>query len=871
MIHQRHSPKRGAFLGAFALSIVSADVPAEPIERIEVTGTNIRRIAGESGLPIQIITREDLEKGGVMTASDVLDRISAHQSVSSWNDAKGIGDSNGAYTSASLRGLGQDRTLILFNGRRLAPYALSRGAAIDLSAIPLLAIERVEVLKDGASAIYGTDAIGGVINFILRKDFSGIEINATGLSTQQGGGETWRVNGTAGYGDLAKQRFNLFLNVDHVRQRALAAVDREFSRTGYLPELFIDGTSSYSTPANITQRDRNDQDADLGSPGACARPLTFRTPAAPLQCRFDAARLADILPPSEKTTVLGRVTALLTPNLSLFSEGSLYHGAFQYRVTPAPVFDVMLPSSRFYPAAYVTAQGGDPNLPIDVLYRLLPFGPRVAEGITDQGRIVTGLQGSAGKWEYEGALSYTANREISRLAGGFVSVAGYHSLFQGGLIDPFGNHVEQVSQALRSIALTGKIAESKASQTGFDLKASGDFVSLPAGPLGVAVGLEGRREKLDLVNDPALESGDIVGLSSEPGVSGVTRRVGSAFVEANAPLAKGFEVNVAVRTDRYSDFGTTTNPKVTLRWEATSNMLLRASAGTGFRAPSLFDLFEPVKIIQRDGFEDFLRCPTTGAPSDCAGSIHIRTGGNSTLGPERSKQANVGLVLENAGSSASVDYYRVKLRDRIGDPAPTPDRIVRGPPDPHFPELPGPILLFDLAKTNGGLLETSGVDLDVRSRTEPAPYGRVGLSLTGTYVLTYKADDASEFPTGPGRATGSGGAVPRWRHYAALDWSSGPFGATLAQTFQNGYTEPVIAFCRPTCTVFRRVGSYSKVDLQMRYSGFPRTRLTAGVFNLADRNPPLSGQLGSFQAGFDPRYADPRGRTYYLSVGYSIH
>src|SRR4051812_12393176 len=120
MIHQRHSPKRGAFLGAFALSIVSADVPAEPIERIEVTGTNIRRIAGESGLPIQIITREDLEKGGVMTASDVLDRISAHQSVSSWNDAKGIGDSNGAYTSASLRGLGQDRTLILFNGRRLA-------------------------------------------------------------------------------------------------------------------------------------------------------------------------------------------------------------------------------------------------------------------------------------------------------------------------------------------------------------------------------------------------------------------------------------------------------------------------------------------------------------------------------------------------------------------------------------------------------------------------------------------------------------------------------------------------------------------------------------------------------------------------------
>jgi iron complex outermembrane receptor protein len=178
-------------LGAAAQQAIA---PAHS-EKIEVTGTNIRRADSETGLPVQVITRDDMERAGIQTAQDLVDRISAHQSAAGHNDAKGIGSASGSFSAASLRGLGSDKTLVLLNGRRLAPYALSLGTTIDISSIPMGAIERVEVLKDGASAVYGTDAIGGVINFILRKDFTGVEVAGTILATQQGGGGSRRATG----------------------------------------------------------------------------------------------------------------------------------------------------------------------------------------------------------------------------------------------------------------------------------------------------------------------------------------------------------------------------------------------------------------------------------------------------------------------------------------------------------------------------------------------------------------------------------------------------------------------------------------------------------------------------------------------------
>src|SRR6266567_1869807 len=193
------------------------------LEKVLVTGSNIRRIEGESGLPVQVITHEELTNGGVQTVQELLDRISANQSFGGFNEAKGEGSLLVGFTAASLRGLGSQRTLVLMNGRRLAPYALSGGQSVDLSGIPISALEKVEILKDGASAVYGTDAIGGVINFILRKDFQGAEVNANYYATDRGGGNNGRVNLTVGRGDLAKDKYNFFVSADYFKQDPLKA------------------------------------------------------------------------------------------------------------------------------------------------------------------------------------------------------------------------------------------------------------------------------------------------------------------------------------------------------------------------------------------------------------------------------------------------------------------------------------------------------------------------------------------------------------------------------------------------------------------------------------------------------------------------
>src|SRR2546421_322518 len=204
---------------------------AQKIEKIEVTGSNIKRIEGESALPVTVINRQDIEKTGATTAAELLNTLSA-VSAGGYSLSQGIGEAGRpGNTSVSLRGLGDTNTLILLNGRRLANYAFSiTGGATNLNQIPVSAIERVEVLKDGASAIYGTDAIGGVINFILRKDFQGAEVNTNYFATEQGGGNNGRINVTAGVGDLASNKYNIFITADYFKQHSLKASQRNSTR-----------------------------------------------------------------------------------------------------------------------------------------------------------------------------------------------------------------------------------------------------------------------------------------------------------------------------------------------------------------------------------------------------------------------------------------------------------------------------------------------------------------------------------------------------------------------------------------------------------------------------------------------------------------
>jgi iron complex outermembrane receptor protein len=875
-----------------------AQQTAQTKERIEVTGSNIKRVEGEGALPVTVISKQDIAASGITTAQDLLDRLPINTSFGSFNEAGGEGAGLVGFTGISLRGFGTNRTLVLVNGKRVAPYALSNqiGGGADLSAIPVAVIERVEILKDGASAVYGSDAIAGVVNFILRKDFKGVEASVTYLDTDQGGGKQQRANASVGFGDLNKQRFNVYFTADYLKQDPLKASQRPFSSSAYIPALGIDRTSGNSLPANISQPGgfsgtHNPTIPATGATSAsCLPPLSFPTVGSPNQCRFDFASVIETIPNFTKENYMGRGTLQINANTQAYIEGSYYKGKFDQRISPTPIgpgivldnADITItPTNPFYPAAYIASlPGGNTSLPVLASYRSVELGPRWDEAKVDQQRVVAGIEGFAGGWDWAASVNYTKNNQVDSYKGGYVSEAAFGPLFQSGQINPFAINTGANAAALAGTQVTGDASDNTAKNYGFDAKVSKEIYQMKNGPMAFALGVDGRKEQLDLINAAFLSTGDIIGgLGAIPSLTGSNRRVYAMYGELNVPILSNLEADLAVRYDHYSDFGSTTNPKVTVRYQPTHDLLLRAAYGTGFRAPTLYDLFQPQLRTNTNGsHDDPLRCPTTQLVTDCNLQFNALQGGNAALQPEKSHQWYAGLVWEPTNAmSLGVDYFRIYVKNlitTIDDATIFADfasfgtsNIIRGPVDPHFPNLPGPITAVLENSVNVGKQETDGFDFDATYRFPTMSWGRFTARFNGTYTMNWKQStfDSSDYPNFVGQRGAGYQAIPRWHHYATIDWTSGAWGATFAQNYVLGYTEPSL-----TGPGNRRVGDVEMYDFQGRFTGFKNVSVSLGVRNLFDRAPPTSNQDFTFQVGYDPSYGDPRGRMYYGTVTVSF-
>jgi iron complex outermembrane recepter protein len=875
--------------------LVSAQDAAEPrgVIRIEVTGTNIPRTEGEAALPLQIITREDIERSGSASVAELMSKVSAN--VGGFNDQLSIGNQIQPFprpglSSVNLRGIGDGSTLVLINGRRVANYAFD-GGAVDVSAIPLAAIDRVEILKDGASAIYGTDAIAGVVNFILRKDFQGVEVTGLGSWSEQGGGNQYQATASAGYGDITTDKFNVFVTLNYQKDEILRAADREFARTGFRPDqgLLIGNPASF--PANI---DVPDQVLGPNYATGCAPPTSFPITADGFKfCAFDPVSLADILPPVERTSVFGRATFQVRPDLQLFAEASYTYNQFGLSIQPSPAFrrfstqglPVLYPAGGpFYPTDFAAANGLSGDL--SLWYRTVPLGNRLNDVDTHALRAVVGADGFFRGWDYNAAILYSRNRQSDNFASGYVSERKLLDAMATGLINPFGPSGPEGDALLASTQVYGAFHSATGSTLLIDAKASRDIYRLPAGPLAIALGGEGRRENLDNTFAPLANTGDVLAAGGEHHSVSGSRNVWAFYAEASVPLATNLETQLAARYDHYSDFGSTVNPKVALRWQPSRALLLRSSWGTGFRAPTMYDLYTPrQRVFTEPGpdFPDPIRCPVTDLPSDCFGGFPAVIGGNPDLQPETSEQFNAGVVWQPAPElSLALDYWKINKsgpitgiseRDVLVVGAPfEATNIIRGPVDPEFPGLPGPIQTVILHSENFGNVRTSGYDVDIAWRGRVTSIGQFSLGFNGTYVRTFRLQ------FGPGDSLSLAGnndgnyAIPRWRHHASLTWNQGPWSATLGQTFQSGYDEADQRLCDPegqNCTR-RRVGTYTVWDLQAQYTGFKRTTIVVGVKNLLDRDPPFAQWNPGLAAGYDPTYADPRGRVFYTRLNYAF-
>jgi len=806
------------------------------LSKIEVTGSHISRLDLEGPTPLLVLDKDYIEQSGASTTYELLSKLPLNNGALV-NENKTQGTTPGAST-INLRGLGQGATLILINGRRIANYSYPlAGAAtfVDLNSIPLAAIERVEVMKDGASAIYGADAIAGVVNVITRKNYVGTEVTAGYGVSQEGDADETSFSLVTGKGS---DKSNLTFTLDYFKRDGFLLGARDFSRTAdhtiSQPEFGIDYTTFGSGTNTLDGHPANYVSTDFAT-------QVFNN-------NFDPNPYISAVPDSE------RVGGTVSFNVDINEEFSFFTRAFLGRVTTneqAAPMSTIFGDGIIFPAAHPTNPEG---VDLILFWRMTDLGPRKDEIVTDNQNIVAGFKGIIKDWDFEAAVNY--GRSESVLTGqNYYSASALQTAFNNDQLDPFGTSSAADLNAIR--ISVKRMAESET--IGADAKVIGEISQTDAGPINLALGVETRRDELIDTPDSQIESGDVPGQSGTR--SSGHRSLLSTFAELNIPVSDKTEMQLAARIDDYSDFGTTTNPKIAVRYKPVSNLVLRASAGTAYKAPPLPSMYSSTTGIVTESVVDTTRCLAVG---DC--SSRRRNGtltGNQDLESEESTSFFLGAVFEAVKNfTVGLDYWKYEMSNVISydtqyildNEAAFPGVVVRGAP--VIPGDPGPILSIDDKYRNVAKVETDGIDLDLRY-VWMTDSGSVTLRSLTSRTLSYRR----QFTPESGLTTELGEfRNPKIRSALMLGWQGGDIGVSLTGNYIGEHKDR-------NYNLSHTIDSYTTWDTQFRYQGWKNTKLTIGINNLLDEDPPFSN---NDNLGYDYTLYDPTGRFYYASLNYQF-
>jgi len=891
---------------------------ATPVQRVEITGSSIRRVDNEGSLPVQTVTRAEIDKTGATTVEELMGNISAVSSVGGTFSAAGAGSSTYGEATVSLRGLGSNKTLILVNGHRLANYATD-GTSVDINSIPLSAVDKVEILKDGASGVYGSDAIGGVINFILRKNYKGFELTAnTGMSTEGHTGAHNKVGAVWGFGDFETDRYNIMFTADIYKSNPIYGSQRSYANqsednvnglfdasatpSGAL-RTFVPNTTPNS--GGVIPNTLLNQGKGLGnplSPNNCAQNGSFFG-AAEGTCRFNAAPFVPLTPDVQRQDFSFNARFKLDDNNEFYVDSFVVHSltTTQEQFSPYSVSFmasdlafvtkniypaiILSPSNPNYPTSYLagTAAAGQP---VTVSYRAFDAGGRHHTDTSDQIHFVAGFRGTTFH-DFDYDLSYTHNSSnvVENVQAGYQSMTAVASLLSNNnAFNPFTQYqTPALAAQIKATNYVGNMMNSTLSTDSVDGHISGELFKLPAGMVGFAAGASVRNENMDYSPSAAYQSGDISGYGGQALPFSVSRHSESVFGELSIPVIKHLDADLAVRTDAYPSV-TTTNPKVSLRFQPVSQLLFRTSYGKGFREAALPELYSPQTFGTSGSFTD----PVTNVKNQ----FNTTSGGNPTLQPEKSKQWSFGVAADvTKDLSVSVDYWNIRINNLVTtlDPQFIVDQAAAGAgayTGLVSRDSAGNITNIQSTNLNAGGEKTSGVDVDIKWRLlKSEDLGTFGARLNGTYTHDFivTLPDGTVQPNAVGvtvdsqgnalNAVQAGGILFRWKHLLSLDWAKGAYGATLSQNFQTGYYDswPGINGGNSSVNAPTKIGSMSLWNLQGTYSGVKHLQLTAGVKNMFNKQPPTVTGLGLyFQEGYDPSYYDPMGRNVYLNAKYSF-
>lgn len=900
-------------------SAVFAQTATTTLERIEVTGSALRRIDSESALSVQVLTKEDVARTGVTSTEQLLQSISALSSAGSTNNATGAGSSTYGNSTISLRGLESARTLVLVNGRRLATFA-NGSAAVNVNVIPLAAIDRVEILKDGASSIYGSDAMAGVVNFILAKSFDGVEVSVTvGTPSASGGGKNRKATIAAGFGGVDSS-FKGVVSASVEKETALFAKDRKYAATGnnfpyYTAAATGQGNIEGAVVPGAYPNDRvagqfgNSPGTGFGNPlaalGKCADINMFdagKTNKGNPYCQYDSNGFVGLVPERELSNLTGNVSFKLSPAVELFADvmysKSTVIQTFQasplrrsFAVTDNRLINekvdpslIIYPSNPNYPTAYLTQYA--PQLlgkPLAVTARVTDFGGRQSTDIATQTRIVTGAKGTIADQDYEIAFMQNVSKLDGQLTGGYFSITDYNRIIN----DPSNNwnpwsptgQSAALLTKLKTAEYVGPSLAGESKNEGIDAKLTGDLFKLAGGSAQYAVGVQSRKDTLMRTPADKPGTGDISGAGGAAFAINKGRDTTGVFAELNMPVVKGLEANVSARTDNFSDFGTANTYKLSGRWQPSPQVLVRASTNTGFRAPTLPELFQPQILGSTEQFND------NGPGGTGATNLQVNgiTGGNDKLKAEKSKAQSLGMVFSPAKNlSIGVDWFQIKIDDIIQTPG-AQEVVTRfRAKDPAFAGLvklsagTNDIDTVTTVTSNLGTADVSGFDLFANYR-QAMGSGRFDVAFNGTLMTKFDQTSPSGFISHkigtivdddgtPVLGADAGGVILKWKHSLGFTWTHGDWATTVTQNYTDKYRagndlndEAVY------------VAAQSIYDLNLTYRVTKNAKVMFGIKNLFDAQPgtfvPASNQ---FQAGYDITQYDPRGRFVYVSGSYKF-
>lgn len=882
-------------LSAVAVAVIVANShmaiaqDEKQVERIEVTGSHIKRTDMEGPSPVQTLSAADLAATGSTDLIGALQKLPVSGAGTFSTQGNSSDDTANGGSSVALRGLGASSTLVLINGRRVAvsPFAKDiETSFVDLNTIPVSAVKRIDILKDGASATYGSDAVAGVINIILRDDIEGFEVAGKIADTADGGGE--EQNFTILWGSSNDKGYHNF-SIDYFKRESVFYADRDYASTA--DQRFRGGNNSMSSsgiPGSVEVVKSMLTDAQwqalptksVADDGTEVKQTIFADQWGKDKCdaslvigdicRYDYAPHMSLVPATERISFNYTGAQEIIDGIEGFMEFSAQHASTFIQGAGSPSFTELFMS------------GDNPNHPlaaepdhflhgvdISMRRRTYDIGNRKKDVDSEYYRAVLGARGEINDWEWETAWATIRSSAVEKGFDGFPNKVRAQQAIDNGLWNPFEPSTN-TEEGLAFIETT-TTRYGASSMISFDATVSGELFEFGDEFVSAAFGLEHRYEKIEDNPDSQYLRGEIFG--TEATQANGDRDNSALFAEFNVPVMENLELQLALRYENYSDFGNTTDPKLAFRWSPTDDLVVRGSWGTAFRAPSLVQLHlgrtdESPSVIDKE------RCKITGAEADCEPYEYTAiVAGNKNLQPETSTNYNLGVVWQATEDfSVGVDYWNYDQEDlikKIGaqklvDCCGTDQNLVeRGP---NQGSTPGRITRIYDTFVNIGGRETDGFDLNLAYTLSTQDMGKFKFDYKLSHALSFEEQSFESDKAGNTSivAEDLNGEYqhPQSRWTAGVEWSLDSFVSTLSFSHIDAYNDLADAKGNKF-----KIDAWTTLDASLAYTGFDKLTLVVGAANLLNEEAP---QAPSESMGIDNKTHNALGRQMYVKFNYKF-